>query len=257
VGTGGDASGSYNISTLATFIVAGAGVVVAKHGNRALSSKSGAADCLQSLGVNVNLSPNKVSDCIKKVGLGFMFAPSHHPAMKHVGAARAELGTRTIFNILGPLSNPASVKLQLIGVFSKAWLKPIAEVLRDLGSETVWVVHGKGLDEITGTGETSVVALEEGNIREFKLNPADFGMKTCMASDLVGGDANHNAAALLAVLEGAKNAYHDVAVMNAAAAIMVAGRAETLREATDMALNSLSSKAALGKLNELIRVSND
>lgn len=257
VGTGGDSSGSYNISTLASFIVAGAGSVVAKHGNRALSSKSGAADCLQALGVNVNITPQKVSDCIEKVGIGFMFAPTHHPAMKHVGNARAELGTRTIFNILGPLSNPASVKHQLIGVFSPKWLKPVAQTLRDLGSKSVWVVHGNGIDEVTGTGETQVVALENEDLREFSISPADFGFNLCTSLDLNGGDAAHNAKALLAVLKGQSGAYKEVAVMNAACALMVAGIAQNIQEATAMALESLATGAALLKLEQLIEVSND
>ncbi len=176
VGTGGDASGSFNISTCAAFIVAGAGVPVAKHGNRALSSKSGAADVLAALGVKIDLTPQQVSQCIKDAGIGFMFAPAHHPAMKNVGPTRVELGTRTIFNLLGPLSNPAGVKRQMVGTFSKHWIEPMAQVLKNLGSESVWVVHGSdGLDEITTTGPTSVAALENGKVRTFEISPADPG----------------------------------------------------------------------------------
>src|SRR5271169_6707778 len=178
VGTGGDASGSFNISTCAAFIVAGAGVPVAKHGNRALSSRSGAADVLQALGVKIDLSPEQVARCIREAGIGFMFAPAHHPAMKNVGPTRVELGTRTIFNLLGPLSNPASVKRQMIGTFSKHWVEPMAQVLKNLGSESIWLVHGSdGLDEITTSGPTSVAALEHGKIRTFEVTPEDAGLK--------------------------------------------------------------------------------
>ena len=178
VGTGGDASGSFNISTCAAFIVAGAGVPVAKHGNRALSSKSGAADVLQALGVKIELDAKQVGTCIREAGIGFMFAPAHHPAMKNVGPTRVELGTRTIFNLLGPLSNPASVKRQMIGTFSKQWVEPMAQVLKNLGSESIWVVHGSdGLDEITTAGPTSVAALENGTIRTFEITPEDAGLR--------------------------------------------------------------------------------
>src|SRR5512140_129212 len=177
VGTGGDGSGSVNVSTCAAFIVAGAGVPVAKHGNRALSSKSGAADVLQALGVKIEMDPNQVGACIRDAGIGFMFAPAHHPAMKNVGPTRVELGTRTIFNLLGPLSNPAGVKRQMIGTFSKHWVEPMAQVLKNLGSESIWVVHGSdGLDEITTSGPTSVAALENGKIRTFEVTPEDAGL---------------------------------------------------------------------------------
>ncbi|MET0277830.1 MAG: anthranilate phosphoribosyltransferase, partial [Pseudorhodoplanes sp.] len=178
VGTGGDASGSYNISTCAAFIVAGAGIPVAKHGNRALSSKSGAADVLTALGVRIDLTPAEVGRCVSEAGIGFMFAPAHHPAMKNVGPTRVELGTRTIFNLLGPLSNPANVKRQLVGVFSRQWIEPLAQVLKNLGSDCVWVVHGSdGLDEITTAGPTYVAALENGKIRTFEISPADIGIE--------------------------------------------------------------------------------
>src|SRR5437899_2078067 len=178
VGTGGDASGSYNISTCAAFIVAGAGVPVAKHGNRALSSRSGAADVLGALGVAIELAPEGVARCIRDAGIGFMFAPAHHPAMKNVGPTRVELGTRTIFNLLGPLSNPAGVRRQMVGVFSRQWIEPLAQVLRNLGSEQAWVVHGSdGLDEITTSGPTYVAALENGGVRTFEIAPEDVGLK--------------------------------------------------------------------------------
>src|ERR1700753_3846938 len=178
VGTGGDGSGSVNVSTCASFIVAGTGVPVAKHGNRALSSRSGSADVLASLGVKIDISPQQVGRCIAEAGIGFMFAPSHHPAWKNVGPTRVELATRTIFNLLGPLANPADVKRQMVGVFSKQWVLPLAQVLKNLGSEAVWVVHGSdGLDEITLTGPTFVAALEGGNIRSFEVSPEDVGLK--------------------------------------------------------------------------------
>jgi anthranilate phosphoribosyltransferase len=256
VGTGGDGMKTYNISTLASLIVAGAGVPVAKHGNRALSSKSGAADALTALGVKLDIGPAAIAACIRDAGIGFMFAQLHHSAMRHVGPARAELGTRTIFNILGPLANPAGVKRQLVGVFSPHWLHPIAETLRDLGSESVWVVHGAGLDEVTTTGTTEVVALEDGKIRAFKLTPADFGLAPARLEDILGGDGEENARALRAVLEGEENAYRDISLANAAASLMVAGTADSLKSAMTLAMESLESGAARGALDTLVDVSN-
>jgi len=257
VGTGGDASGSFNISTCAAFIVAGAGVPVAKHGNRALSSKSGAADVLSALGVNIELAGEKVGRCIRDAGIGFMFAPAHHPAMKNVGPTRVELGTRTIFNLLGPLSNPASVKRQMIGAFSRHWIEPMAQVLQNLGSESIWVVHGSdGLDEITTTGATSVAALEKGKIRTFEIMPEDVGLPRVKPEALRGGDAEHNARALLDVLKGKRNAFRDVAMFNAAAALVVAGKAEDLKEGASLAAKAIDSGEAEGKLDRLIAVSN-
>ncbi|MBN9000913.1 MAG: anthranilate phosphoribosyltransferase, partial [Rhizobiales bacterium] len=190
VGTGGDGSGSVNVSTCASFIVAGAGVPVAKHGNRALSSKSGAADVLAALGVKIDLTPDQVSRCVKETGIGFMFAPAHHPAMKNVGPTRVELATRTIFNLLGPLSNPAGVTRQMVGVFSRQWVQPLAQVLKNLGAKSIWVVHGSdGLDEITLTGPTFVAALEGGNIRTFEVTPDDAGLPRANGDALKGGDA--------------------------------------------------------------------
>ena len=257
VGTGGDASGTYNISTLASLIVAGAGVPVAKHGNRALSSKSGAADVLMALGVKIDLTPEQVSRCIKDAGIGFMFAPAHHPAMKNVGATRVELGTRTIFNLLGPLSNPAGVKRQMVGVFSKQWLEPLAETLKNLGSEAAWIVHGSdGLDEITMCGRTSVAALENGKVRTFDIAPEDVGLSPCKPDQLRGGDATANAAALLHVLDGEKGPHRDVAVMNAGAALVVAGKAKELKEGVAVAQQSLDSGEAGKRLERLVAVSN-
>jgi anthranilate phosphoribosyltransferase len=256
VGTGGDASGSYNISTCAAFIVAGAGVPVAKHGNRALSSKSGAADVLQALGVKIDINADDVARCIAEAGIGFMFAPSHHPAMKNVGPTRVELGTRTIFNLLGPLSNPASVKRQMIGTFSKHWVEPMAQVLKNLGSESIWVVHGSdGLDEITTSGPTSVAALENGKVRTFEITPEDAGLKRCKPELLRGGDAETNAKALLDVLKGKPGPFCDIAILNAAAALIVAGKAKDLKEGAALAAKSIDSGEAEGRLDRLIAVS--
>ncbi|MFH1554866.1 MAG: anthranilate phosphoribosyltransferase [Pseudomonadota bacterium] len=256
VGTGGDASGSYNISTCASFIVAGAGVPVAKHGNRALSSKSGAADVLAALGVRLDLTPEGISRCIAEAGIGFMFAPSHHPAMKHVGPTRVEMGTRTIFNLLGPLSNPAGVKRQMVGVFAKSWIVPLAEVLRTLGSQRAWVVNGSdGLDEITLCGVTHVASLEDDRIHTFEIAPEDVGLRCASPEALKGGDAAHNAIALRAVLDGEAGAYRDVAVMNAAAALLIAGRAADLTEGVAMAQTSLDTGSARARLEQLVMVS--
>ena len=257
VGTGGDGSGSVNVSTCAAFIVAGSGVPVAKHGNRALSSRSGAADVLASLGVKIDLSPEKVGRCVKEAGIGFMFAPAHHPAMKNVGPTRVELATRTIFNLLGPLSNPAGVKRQMVGVFSKQWVQPLAQVLKNLGSDSVWVVHGSdGLDEITLTGPTTVAALEKGNIRTFEIAPEDAGLTRSSPGSLKGGDADANAVALRSVLEGIPSAYRDVALLNAAAALIVAGKAKDLKEGVAIGIKTLDSGAAAAKLKQLVAVSN-
>jgi len=258
VGTGGDASGSYNISTCAAFIVAGAGVPVAKHGNRALSSRSGAADVLAALGVRIDIGPDAIARCISEAGIGFMFAPLHHPAMKHVGPTRVELGTRTIFNLLGPLSNPAGVKRQMVGVFSRHWVEPLAKVLGRLGSERAMVVHGSdGLDEITTAGPTSVASLENGDVRTFEIKPDDVGLPKADPKRLLGGDAEANAEALLSVLKGDKSAYRDVAMFNAAAALVVAGRAKDLPDGMALARTSIDSGEAEGRLDRLIAVSND
>lgn len=256
VGTGGDASGSYNISTCASFIVAGAGVPVAKHGNRALSSKSGAADVLMALGVKIDLSPEQIAHCISEAGIGFMFAPAHHPAMKHVGPSRVEMGTRTIFNLIGPLSNPAGVTRQMVGVFARTWVEPIAEVLRTLGSAHAWVVHGSdGLDEITTTGPTHVAELKHGAIRSFEITPEAYGLARATPESLKGGDGTANALALRAVLEGEPGAYADVALINAAAALVVAGRADDLGAGLELAHASLDGGHAAAALDRLVAVS--
>ncbi|MBZ0162428.1 MAG: anthranilate phosphoribosyltransferase [Notoacmeibacter sp.] len=256
VGTGGDASGSYNVSTCTAFIVAGCGVPVAKHGNRALSSKSGAADTLAALGVNIEIGAGMIARCIREAGLGFMFAPMHHSAMRHVGPTRVELGTRTIFNLLGPLSNPAGVRRQLIGVFSPQWVEPIAHVMKELGSENVWVVHGDGLDEMTTAGTTKVAALEDGEIRTFEITPEDAGLPRADMADLKGGDAAHNAEALRAVLSGEKNAFRDIALLNAAASLIVAGEAGNLVDGVKLAEASLDEGRAFAALERLVAVSN-
>ena len=257
VGTGGDGSGSYNVSTLAALIVAACGVPVAKHGNRAASSKSGTADTLAALGVKIGVAPALVERCIREAGIGFMLAPTHHAAMRHVGPTRAELGTRTIFNLLGPLANPAGVKRQLIGVFSAAWLLPMAEVLRNLGSERVWITHGAdGLDEMSTTGTTKVVELKDGAIRAFEVAPEDVGLTRVDLAALKGGDATHNAEALKAVLDGARNAYAEIAMLNAAGALVVAGKARELAQGVAMAGDALASGAANGVLDRLVDVSN-
>ena len=256
VGTGGDASGSYNVSTCAAFIVAGAGVPVAKHGNRALSSRSGAADTLAALGVNIEIGPELIARCIVEAGVGFMFAPSHHSAMRHVGPSRVELGTRTIFNLLGPLSNPAGVSRQLVGVFAPEWVEPLAHVLKGLGSEAVWVVHGDGLDEMTTTGATRVAALEKGEVRVFEVTPEEVGLTRAAPEALKGGDAEYNAEALRAVLLGSPGPYRDIALLNAAGALVVASRARTLADGIALAARSVDDGKAMEALDRLVAVSN-
>lgn len=257
VGTGGDNSGSYNISTATALVVAGCGVPVAKHGNRSLSSKSGAADVLMKLGINIDASPEKISECIAKAGIGFMFAPAHHSAMRHVGPTRVELGTRTIFNILGPLSNPAGVKRQMIGVFAHHWVERLAKVLKALGSEKIWVAHGSdGLDELTTTGPSHVSELKDGVIKTFTISPEDAGLPPASAADLKGGDPDYNAAALRALLDGERNAYRDIVLLNAAASLMVADKVETLKDGATMAADAIDSGAARQRLETLVSVSN-
>lgn len=257
VGTGGDATGSYNISTCAAFVAAGAGQPVAKHGNRALSSKSGAADVLMALGVNIELSPERIAETIKTVGLGFMFAPAHHSSMKYVGPTRVELGTRTIFNLLGPLSNPAGVTRQVTGVFSRAWVEPLAKVLKNLGSEGAWVYHGEGgIDEITPTGATWISELRDGKIAAVEVTPESVGLKRSQFDELRGGDAAANAKALRSVLEGKASAFRDATVMTAGAALLVAGRAATFEQGVRLAEEAIDDGRALAKLNNLVKVTN-
>ena len=257
VGTGGDASGSYNISTCAAFVTAGTGLKIAKHGNRALSSKSGSADVLTALGVKIDLPPEAISRCIKDAGCGFMFAPAHHASMKHVGPSRVELGTRTIFNLLGPLSNPAGVKRQVTGVFAKAWVEPLAHVLNNLGCERAWICHGEGgFDEIVPSGTTWIAELKDGKVALAEVKPEDVGISRSSAEDLKGGDAAQNAEALRGVLEGKKNAFRDAAVMTAAAALLVAGKAKDLKEGVAQAQKSIDDGSARDVLEKLVKVSN-
>jgi anthranilate phosphoribosyltransferase len=257
VGTGGDASGSFNISTCAAFVAAGAGLKVAKHGNRALSSKSGAADVLMALGVKLDVPPEKISECIAEAGLGFMFAPAHHSSMKHVGPTRVELGTRTIYNLLGPLSNPAGAKRQITGVYSKAWVEPLALVLKNLGSEACWICHGEGgMDEIVPTGTTWISELKNGVVRNFEMTPELAGISRSNAIDLKGGDAAYNAEALRQVLLGKPSAFADAALMTAGAALVVAGKSSDIKAGVLMAREALKSGAAQKALLRLVEVSN-
>ena len=257
VGTGGDASGSYNISTCAAIVAAGAGLKVAKHGNRALSSKSGAADVLMALGVKIDLAPEQISNCIDQAGVGFMFAPAHHSSMKYVGPTRVELGTRTIFNLLGPLSNPAGVKKQITGVYSKAWVEPLAHVLKNLGSEACWICHGEGgLDEIVPTGTTSIAELKNGSVTSFEVTPEAVGLKRSKRADLLGGDAAQNAEALRVVLSGAKSAFSDAVVMTTGAALFMDGRTRDYASGVRLAEKAIDSGAALAALEKLVKVSN-
>ena len=257
VGTGGDGKGTLNISTATAFVVAGAGVVVAKHGNRNLSSKSGAADALTEMGLNVMVGPEVVERCLTEAGIGFMMAPMHHPAMRHVGPVRAELGTRTIFNILGPLTNPAGVKRQLTGAFSARLLRPMAETLLALGSDKAWLVHGgDGTDELSIAAPSEVVALENGALREFVVHPEDAGLPVHPFGDILGGTPAENAAALRALMDGALGAYRDAVLLNAAAALMVADRAASLPEGVEMARAAIDSGAAKAKIAALRGLTN-
>ena len=255
VGTGGDGKGTLNISTATAFVVAGAGVPVAKHGNRNLSSKSGAADALTQMGINVMGGPAVAQVALDRAGICFMMAPTHHPAMRHVGPTRAELGTRTIFNLLGPLTNPASVRHQLTGAFSAVWIRPMAEVLRDLGSDRAWLVHGSdGTDEISIAGPTAVAALQDGVVTEFTVTPADAGLPTHPFESIIGGDPAYNAAAFRALLAGEGGAYRDAVLLNAAAALLVAGRAPDLMAGAQIAARSIDSGAARARLDALAAV---
>jgi anthranilate phosphoribosyltransferase len=256
VGTGGDGLHSFNISTASAFVIAASGVPVAKHGNRGLSSLTGTADVLTKLGVNIELAPDAITRCVEQAGIGFMFAPSHHPAMKHVGPVRVELGTRTIFNLVGPLTNPAGVGRQLVGVFAPEWVVPVAEALKALGSSHVWVVHGDGYDEITTTGETQVAELKGGEVRSFTLTPEAAGLGRHSKEDLRGGDSETNAAALRNVLSGAAGAYRDTVLMNAGAGLVVAGAVAELADGIAKAREAIDSGRAMQVLDRLVEVSN-
>lgn len=258
-GTGGDGAHTLNISTAVAFVVAGCGVPVVKHGNRALSSRCGAADVLEALGVNLDTAADRIERSIRETGIGFLFAPRHHAAMRHAGASRRELGTRTIFNLLGPLSNPAGVRHQLLGVFAPEWLRPTAEALRALGSARAWVVHGEdGLDELTTTTRSQVAELrEDGSIHRFDIDPEQAGLPRARADDLRGGDARDNAAALRALLDGAVGPYRDIVLLNAAAALVVAGRCGMLLQGAELAGEALDSGAAAARLQALVRATNE
>jgi anthranilate phosphoribosyltransferase len=257
VGTGGDGTGTYNVSTCAALVAAGAGVKIAKHGNRSVSSLAGASDVLTALGVKIDVPFDVTARCVEEAGVGFLWAPQHHPALKHWAPIRGELGIRTIFNLLGPICNPAGVKRQVVGVFSWHWVEPIAHVLNSLGCEHVWVVHGHdGLDELTTTGATDVAEVKDGKVTVFEVTPADAGLPPAKLSDLKGGDAKHNAAAIREVLAGKKTPLRDIAVLNAAAALIVAGKAANLADGAALATHSIESGAAQRALDRLIAITN-
>src|SRR5918996_2942666 len=254
----GDASGTFNISTAAAIVVAACGVPVAKHGNRALSSRAGSADILTALGVNIDTEVALVERSIRGAGIGFMMAPRHHGAMRHVAGARVELGTRTIFNLLGPLANPAGAKRQLMGVFALEWVGPIAHVLGQLGAERAWVVHGAdGLDELSTTGPSHVAELRDGRVRSFEESPEQAGLPRARRDDLRGGDATTNADALRALLDGVRGPYRDIVVLNAAAALIVAGRVEDLKAGVARSVDAIDSGAAKDVLRGLIAITNE
>jgi anthranilate phosphoribosyltransferase len=255
-GTGGDGSGSFNISTASALVAAASGVPVAKHGNRALSSKSGSADVLTALGVNIEAEPAVVRRCLWEIGIGFLMAPRHHSAMRHVAPTRVELGTRTIFNLLGPMSNPAGARRQLVGVFAPEWTRPMAEVLGRLGAERAWVVHGAGLDELTTAGVTKIAEFNDGRVIEFEIVPEEAGLKPARADDLKGGEPAHNAALMRDLLGGARDPLRDIVLLNSAAALVVAGKAETLRDGAERAAEAIDSGAARRILDRLVAATN-
>lgn len=258
VGTGGDGKNTLNISTATAFVVAGAGVTVAKHGNRNLSSKSGASDALIQMGLNVMVGPKVVEKALNEAGIGFMMAPMHHPAIAHVMPTRAELGTRTIFNILGPLTNPAGVKRQLTGAFSRDLIRPMAETLGQLGSEKAWLVHGSdGTDELTITGVSWVSALENGQVTNFEINPEDAGLPIHPFEDIIGGTPEENARDFNALLDGVQNAYRDAVLLNSAAALVVADVATDLKQGVEMARTSIDSGAARDKITAVARITQE
>lgn len=258
VGTGGDSHGTFNVSTAAAIVAAGAGVPVAKHGNRSVSSLSGASDVLQALGVKIDVDPVTVTRAIHSAGVGFLWAPMHHPAMKLWAPIRAELGIRSLFNLLGPLCNPASAKRQVLGVYHRKWLEPMAEALKNLGSVHAWVVHGAdGMDELTTTGPSTVAELVDGNIHIFNVTPEDAGLPRATLAELKGGDANVNAAKLRDLLHGDAGPYRDIVLFNTAAALIVAGKANSLADGVRRAASSIDSGAATRALDKLVAVTND
>ena len=255
-GTGGDGQHTYNVSTAAALVLAGAGVKVAKHGNRALSSKSGSSDVLSALGVNLQASQAQQLRALETAGIAFLFAPAYHGAMRHVGPVRAEIGFRTVFNLLGPLSNPASAKRQVMGVYDPRLLEPLAEVLGRLGAVRAWTVHGQGLDELTTTGSTEVAEWKDGAVRRFQITPEDAGLPRADIADLRGGDAEENAAALRALLNGAPGAYRDIVLLNTAAALIVADRAADLAEGAALAATVIDDGRASVALAALVAATN-
>jgi anthranilate phosphoribosyltransferase len=257
VGTGGDASGTFNISTASALVVAGCGVPVAKHGNRAFSSRSGAADVLTALGVNIDCDMAVVRRCLWEIGICFLMAPRHHSATRHVAPTRVELGTRTIFNLLGPLSNPAGTRRQLLGVFAPEWVRPMAEVFGRLGAEHAWVVHGGGIDELTTTGTSKVAEYKEGRVTEFEVDPADAGLRLANIQELKGGEPAHNAALMRELLGGARGPLRDIVLLNSAASLIIAGRAGSLRDGADMAAHSIDAGAARQVLERLVAATNE
>lgn len=254
-GTGGDGAHTYNISTAASFVLAGAGLRVAKHGNRAMSSKSGSSDVLAALGVNLDATPAQQAVALNDAGIAFLFAPTYHGAMRHVGPVRAELGFRTVFNLLGPLCNPAGANRQVMGVYDPALLEPLAEVLGRLGAKRAWTVNGLGLDEVTTTGPTEVAEWKDGTVTRFTITPEDAGLPRATLADIQGGDAEVNAAALRALLNGEKGPYRDIVLMNAAAALVVSDKAETLKQGAEIAATVIDEGRALAALDALVRAS--
>jgi len=255
-GTGGDGSGTFNVSTATALVLAGAGVPVAKHGNRALSSRSGSADVLTALGVNIDCDMAVVQRCLDEIGIGFLMAPRHHSATRHVAPTRVELATRTIFNLLGPLSNPAGAKRQLVGVFAPEWVIPMAEVLGRLGAEHAWVVHGSGIDELTTAGATTVAEFKDGRVRSFEVLPEDAGLPRAALGALKGGEPAHNASLMRGVLAGETGPLRDVVLLNAAAGFIIVGRAADLREGAAIAADALDSGKAAGVLERLVAETN-
>lgn len=257
VGTGGDGVGTLNISTAASILVAAMGVPVAKHGNRALSSKSGSSQALEALGVKLDLGPDEIARTISQAGIGFMFAPSHHPAMKHVGPARAEIGVRTMFNLLGPQSNPAGVRRYVLGVFDEQWVEPVAAALLANRAIKAWVVHGSdGLDELTVTGPSFVAQIADGDLRSFEVTPEEAGLKRHELKDILGGTPQENAQAIHELFDGAPGAYRDIVLLNAAAALIVADKVQTLKDGAEMAAAAIDNGAAKQTLAKLVAVSN-
>lgn len=257
VGTGGDGAETLNISTASAFVTAASGVPVAKHGNRALSSKSGASDVLTALGVKLDLTPEKISQCVAEAGIGFMFAPAHHPAMKHVGQSRVEMGTRTLFNLLGPQSNPAGARRYMLGVYDQRWVEPVAAALLANRAVSAWVVHGAdNLDELSTTGTSFVAQIRHGDLRSFSLDPEDAGLPRASLADLKGADPAYNASRMRALFDGQRDAYRDIVLYNTAAALVVADKAPDLKAGVALAADSIDSGRARAKLDALIAVSN-